>query len=57
MITMSKEEMIQSTADTMKKLYYEDVEFFYGLIAQYAQKKGLECEKRGSVNARCSDNS
>ena len=54
---MSKEEMIQATADTMKKLYYEDVEFFHGLIAQYAQKKGLECDKRGSVNARCSDNS
>ena len=38
---MEKERMIAQTAELMKKLYLEDVEFFWGLIAQYAAKKGI----------------
>lgn len=38
---MEKEQMIVQTAELMKKLYYEDVEFFWGMIAQYAAKKGI----------------
>ena len=38
---MEKEQMIVQTAEVMKKLYYEDVEFFWGMIAQYAAKKGI----------------
>ena len=38
---MEKEQMIEQTAALLKKLYYEDVEFFWGLIAQYAAKKGI----------------
>lgn len=38
---MEKEQMIEQTAELMKKLYYEDVEFFWGMIAQYAAKKGI----------------
>lgn len=38
---MEKERMIEQTAELMKKLYYEDVEFFWGMIAQYAAKKGI----------------
>lgn len=38
---MEKEQMIEQTAALMKKLYYEDVEFFWGLIAQFAAKKGI----------------
>ena len=38
---MEKERMIEQTAEVMKKLYYEDVEFFWGMIAQYAAKKGI----------------
>ena len=37
---MSKEEMIQAAADAMRKLYYEDVEFFYKFVTGYVQKKG-----------------
>lgn len=39
---MDKEIMIEQTAALMKKLYYEDVEFFWGLIAQFAAKKGIQ---------------
>lgn len=39
---MEKEQMIVQTAELMKKLYYEDVEFFWGMIAQYAAKKGIK---------------
>lgn len=38
---MTKEEMIQAAMDTMRKLYYEDAEFFYKFITGYAQKKGV----------------
>lgn len=38
---MEKEQMIEQTTTLMKKLYYDDVEFFWGLIAQYAAKKGI----------------
>ena len=39
---MDKDKMIAQTAELMKKLYLEDVEFFWGLIAQYAAKKGIK---------------
>ena len=39
---MDKERMIQQTAELMRKLYFEDVEFFWGLIAQFAAKKGIK---------------
>lgn len=39
---MEKEQMIVQTAELLKKLYYEDVEFFWGMIAQYAAKKGIK---------------
>ena len=39
---MTKEEMIQATAATMSKLFFEDVEFFYKFITGYARKKGLK---------------
>lgn len=39
---MEKETMIRQTAETLEKLYYEDVEFFWGLIAQFAAKKGIK---------------
>lgn len=39
---MEKERMIEQTAELMKKLYFEDVEFFWGMIAQYAAKKGIK---------------
>lgn len=55
---MSKDEMIQATVETMNALYYEDVEFFYGFLTRYANKKGLvESEKRGNKDARCLNNS
>lgn len=38
---MEKEQMIEQTTALLKKLYYEDVEFFWGLIAQFAAKKGI----------------
>ena len=38
---MTKEEMIQVVMDTMRKLYYEDAEFFYKFITGYAAKKGI----------------
>jgi hypothetical protein len=39
---MEKEQMIVQTAELLKKLYYDDVEFFWGMIAQYAAKKGIK---------------
>ena len=39
---MEKERMIQQTAELMRKLYFEDIEFFWGLIAQFAAKKGIQ---------------
>lgn len=38
---MDKEQMIQQAAETMKKMYYEDVEFFWKFVTGYAQKKGI----------------
>ena len=39
---MEKEQMIRQTAALLEKLYYEDVEFFWGMIAQYAARKGIK---------------
>lgn len=36
---MDKESMIQHVAELLTKLYYEDVEFFCGMIVRYAEKK------------------
>lgn len=38
---MEKEVMIEQTAALLKRLYYEDVEFFWDMIARYAAKKGI----------------
>lgn len=38
---MDKEEMIQAVSDILRKMYYEDVEFFYGFLTQYAKRKGI----------------
>ena len=38
---MEKEEMIQAVSDILRKLYYEDVDFFYGFLTQYANRKGI----------------
>lgn len=38
---MEKETMIEQMTALMKKLYYEDVEFFWGMIARYAARKGI----------------
>lgn len=38
---MSKEEMIQATAETMAKLFYEDIVFFWKMLNSYAKKKGV----------------
>lgn len=38
---MEKEQMIEQAAELMKKMYYEDVEFFFGMIAKFAAKKGI----------------
>ena len=38
---MSREEMIQAVSDTLRKMYYEDIDFFYGFLIQYASKKGV----------------
>lgn len=38
---MSRREMIESVSDTLHKMYYEDVEFFYGFLTQYANRKGI----------------
>ena len=38
---MEKEQMIEEAVELMKKMYYEDVEFFFGMIAKFAAKKGI----------------
>ena len=38
---MSKEEMIQQTAEALGKLYFEDVSFIRGLVLKLIQKKGV----------------
>ena len=38
---MEKEQMIEQITALLQKLYYEDVEFFFGMIAKFAAKKGL----------------
>ena len=38
---MDKEEMIERIAEILRRLYYEDVEFYYGMIQRYATKKGM----------------
>lgn len=38
---MEKETMVEQTAALLRKLYYEDVEFFWDMIASYAAKKGI----------------
>lgn len=38
---MEKDRMIQQAAETLRKMYYEDVEFFYKFVTGYAQKKGV----------------
>ena len=39
--SMSRLEMIESVSDTLHKMYYEDVEFFYSFLTQYANRKGI----------------
>ena len=39
---MTKEEMIQAASTAMRKMYYEDVEFFYKFVTGYAAKKGVK---------------
>jgi len=39
---MIKEEMIRSVFDILRNMYYEDIEFFYGFLKQYAEKKGIK---------------
>lgn len=39
---MEKAQMIEQTAELLSKLYYEDVEFFWGLIVQFAGRKGIK---------------
>ena len=39
---MSKEDMIQAAVETLRKLYFEDVEFICGFISRFARKKGLK---------------
>lgn len=38
---MDKEQMIQQATETLKKMYYEDVEFFWNFVTGYAKKKGI----------------
>lgn len=38
---MEKEQMIEQITALLLKLYYEDVEFFFGMIAKFAAKKGI----------------
>lgn len=37
---MDKADMIQKTAEVMRRMYYEDVEFIYKFVTGYAEKKG-----------------
>lgn len=39
---MNKEEMINAVSDALRKMYYEDVEFFYGFLIKYANRKGIK---------------
>lgn len=36
---MDKEQIIDLVADMLRKMYYEDVEFFYKFLMEFAQKK------------------
>lgn len=36
---MTKEEMIAKMDDMLQRFYYEDVEFFYNMVNQFAEKK------------------
>ena len=38
---MEKEQMIEQAVELMKKMYYEDVAFFFGMIVKFAAKKGI----------------
>lgn len=38
---MEKEQMIEQIAQLLRKLYFEDIGFFWGMIAQYAARKGI----------------
>ena len=38
---MEKDIMIEQIAALLKRLYYEDVEFFWDMIARYAARKGI----------------
>ena len=38
---MEKEQMIEQIAALLGKLYFEDIEFFWGMIAQFAARKGI----------------
>jgi hypothetical protein len=38
---MEKEQMIQQMAEIMAKMYYEDVDFFWGMIVQFAKRKKM----------------
>lgn len=38
----SKETMIREIVRLLKKLYWEDFEFFYKFLTGYARKKGIE---------------
>ena len=37
-------------AELLKKLYYEDVDFICGFIAQFAQKKGIKIAAPDAAN-------
>lgn len=39
---MEKEEMIKAAEEVLKKMYYEDVEFFYKFVTGFAEKKGIK---------------
>lgn len=39
---MNKEEMINAVSDALRKMYYEDVEFFHGFLIKYANRKGIK---------------
>ena len=39
---MEKEQMIEKSVELLKQLYYEDVDFFYGFLNQYASRKGIK---------------
>ena len=36
---MDKEQMITLVAELLRKMYYEDVEFFYAFLLKLARKK------------------